>query len=76
MSFLEPTIKVDLATTTCDNIVVEILKSVVIDDLSNDLIEDELKSAMLTTLEYFMIPTEFKEFKELAQKISEEADYE
>jgi hypothetical protein len=76
MSFLEPTIKVDLATTTCDNIVVEILKSVVIDDLSNDLIEDELKSAMLTTLEYFMIPTEFKAFKELAQKISEEADYE
>jgi hypothetical protein len=76
MSFLEPTIKVDLTTTTCDNIVVEILKSVVIDDLSNDLIEDELKSAMLTTLEYFMIPTEFKAFKELAQKISEEADYE
>lgn len=76
MSFLEPTIKVDLTTTTCDNIVVEILKSVVIDDLSSDLIEDELKSAMLTTLEYFMIPTEFKAFKELAQKISEEADYE
>jgi len=76
MSFLEPTIKVDLTTTTCDNIVVEILKSVVIDDLSNDLIEDELKSAILTTLEYFMMPTEFKAFKELAQKISEEADYE
>jgi hypothetical protein len=52
---------------------VEILKSVVIDDLSNDLVEDELKSAMLTTLEYFMIPSEFITFKELIEKIAEEA---
>jgi len=73
MSFLEPTIKVDLTTTTCDNIVVEILKSVVIDDLSSDLIEDELKSAILTTLEYFMVPSEFITFKELTEKIAEEA---
>jgi len=73
MSFLEATIKVDLTTTTCDNIVVEILKSVVIDDLSSDLIEDELKSAILTTLEYFMMPSEFITFKELTEKIAEEA---
>ncbi len=47
MSFLdtEPTIKVDLTTTTCDNLVVEILKTVILDDLSSDLIEDELKNA-------------------------------
>ena len=52
MSFLdtEPTIKVDLTTTTCDNLVVEILKTVILDDLSSDLIEDELKNAMLITL--------------------------
>lgn len=75
MSFLdtEPTIKVDLTTTTCDNLVVEILKTVILDDLSSDLIEDELKSAMLTTLEYFMIPSEFITFKELVEKIAEEA---
>ena len=70
MSFLdtEPTIKVDLTTTTCDNLVVEILKTVILDDLSSDLIEDELKNAMLTTLEYFMIPSEFITFKELVEK--------
>ena len=75
MSFLdtEPTIKVDLTTTTCDNLVVEILKTVILDDLSSDLIEDELKNAMLTTLEYFMIPSEFLIFKELTEKIAEEA---
>ena len=75
MNFLdtEPTIKVDLTTTTCDNLVVEILKTVILDDLSSDLIEDELKSAMLTTLEYFMIPSEFITFKELVEKIAEEA---
>jgi len=75
MSFLdtEPTIKVDLTTTTCDNLVVEILKTVILDDLSSDLIEDELKNAMLTTLEYFMIPSEFIIFKELVEKIAEEA---
>lgn len=75
MSFLdtEPTIKVDLTTTTCDNLVVEILKTVILDDLSSDLIEDELKNAMLTTLEYFMIPSEFLTFKELTEKIAEEA---
>jgi|TARA_R100000353_G_scaffold4097_1_gene6160 hypothetical protein len=75
MSFLdtEPTIKVDLTTTTCDNLVVEILKTVILDDLSSDLIEDELKNAMLTTLEYFMIPSEFITFKELVEKIAEEA---
>ena len=75
MSFLdtEPTIKVDLTTTTCDNLVVEILKTVILDDLSSDLIEDELKNAMLTTLEYFMIPSEFITFKELVDKIVEEA---
>jgi len=75
MSFLdtEPTIKVDLTTTTCDNLVVEILKTVILDDLSSDLIEDELKNAMLTTLEYFMIPSEFTTFKELTEKIAEEA---
>ena len=75
MSFLdtEPTIKVDLTTTTCDNLVVEILKTVILDDLSNDLIEDELKNAMLITLEYFMIPSEFITFKELVEKIVEEA---
>ncbi len=75
MSFLdtEPTIKIDLTTTTCDNLVVEILKTVLLDDLSSDLIEDELKSAMLTTLEYFMIPSEFITFKELTEKIAEEA---
>ena len=75
MSFLdtEPTIKVDLTTTTCDNLVVEILKTVILDDLSSDLIEDELKSAMLTTLEYFMIPSEFNTFKELTEKIAEES---
>ena len=75
MSFLdnEPTIKVDLTTTTCDNLVVEILKTVILDDLSSDLIEDELKNAMLTTLEYFMIPSEFNTFKELTEKIAEEA---
>ena len=69
MSFLdtEPTIKVDLTTTTCDNLVVEILKTVILDDLSSDLIEDELKNAMLTTLEYFMIPSEFITFKELTE---------
>ena len=57
MSFLdtEPTIKVDLTTTTCDNLVVEILKTVILDDLSSDLIEDELKNAMLTTLELSLI---------------------
>ena len=75
MSFLdtEPTIKVDLTTTTCDNIVVEILKTVILDDLSSDLIEYELKNAMLITLEYFMIPSEFITFKELVEKIVEEA---
>ena len=75
MSFLdtEPTIKVDLTTTTCDNLVVEILKTVILDDLSSDLIEDELKNAMLTTLEYFMIPSEFLTFKELTEKITEES---
>ena len=75
MSFLdtEPTIKVDLTTTTCDNLVVEILKTVILDDLSSDLIEDELKNAMLITLEYFMIPSEFITFKELVEKIAEEA---
>ena len=75
MSFLdtEPTIKVDLTTTTCDNLVVEILKTVILDDLSSDLIEDELKNAMLTTVEYFMIPSEFITFKELTEKIAEEA---
>ena len=75
MSFLdtEPTIKIDLTTTTCDNLVVEILKTVILDDLSSDLIEDELKNAMLTTLEYFMIPSEFITFKELTEKIAEEA---
>ena len=75
MSFLdtEPTIKVDLTTTTCDNLVVEILKTVILDDLSSDLIEDELKNAMLTALEYFMIPSEFITFKELIEKIAEEA---
>ena len=75
MSFLdtEPTIKVNLTTTTCDNLVVEILKTVILDDLSSDLIEDELKNAMLTTLEYFMIPSEFITFKELVEKIAEEA---
>ena len=75
MSFLdtEPTIKVDLTTTTCDNLVVEILKTVILDDLSSDIIEDELKNAMLTTLEYFMIPSEFSKFKELTEKIAEEA---
>ena len=75
MSFLdtEPTIKVDLTTTTCDNLVVEILKTVILDDLSSDLIEDELKNAMLTTLEYFMIPSEFITFKELVEKIAEES---
>ena len=75
MSFLdtEPTIKVDLTTTTCDNLVVEILKTVILDDLSSDLIEDELQNAMLTTLEYFMIPSEFITFKELVEKIAEEA---
>ena len=75
MNFLdtEPTIKVDLTTTTCDNLVVEILKTVILDDLSSDLIEDELKSAMLTTLEYFMILSEFSTFKELTEKIAEEA---
>ena len=75
MSFLdtEPTIKVDLTTTTCDNLVVEILKTVILDDLSSDLIEDELKNAMLITLEYFMIPSEFNTFKELTEKIAEEA---
>jgi len=75
MSFLdtEPTIKVDLTTTTCDNLVVEILKTVILDDLSSDLIEDELKNAMLITLEYFMIPSEFITFKELTEKIAEEA---
>ena len=75
MSFLytEPTIKVDLTTTTCDNLVVEILKTVILDDLSSDLIEDELKNAMLITLEYFMIPSEFITFKELVEKIVEEA---
>ena len=75
MNFLdtEPTIKVDLTTTTCDNLVVEILKTVILDDLSSDLIEDELKNAMLTTLEYFMIPSEFSIFKELTEKIAEEA---
>tara|TARA_R100000322_G_C5361288_1_gene171026 strand:+ start:137 stop:373 length:237 start_codon:yes stop_codon:yes gene_type:complete len=75
MSFLdtEPTIKVDLTTTTCDNLVVEILKTVILDDLSSDLIEDELKNAMLTTLEYFMIPSEFLTFKELTEKIAEES---
>ena len=75
MSFLdtEPTIKVNLTTTTCDNLVVEILKTVILDDLSSDLIEDELKNAMLTTLEYFMIPSEFNTFKELTEKIAEEA---
>lgn len=75
MSFLdtEPTIKVDLTTTTCDNLVVEILKTVILDDLSSDLIEDELKNAMLTTLEYFMVPSEFITFKELTEKIAEEA---
>ena len=75
MNFLdtEPTVKVHLTTTTCDNIVVEILKTVILDDLSSDLIEDELKSAMLTTLEYFMIPSEFSTFKELTEKIAEEA---
>lgn len=75
MSFLdtEPTIKVDLTTTTCDNLVVEILKTVILDDLSSDLIEDELKNAMLTTLEYFMIPSEFITFKELTEKIAEES---
>ena len=75
MSFLdtEPTIKVDLTTTTCDNLVVEILKTVILDDLSSDLIEDELKNAMLTTLEYFMIPSEFNTFKELTEKIAEES---
>ena len=75
MSFLdtEPTIKVDLTTTTCDNLVVEILKTVILDDLSSDLIEDELKNAMLTTLEYFMIPSEFITFKELVEKIVAEA---
>ena len=75
MSFLdtEPTIKVDLTTTTCYNLVVEILKTVILDDLSSDLIEDELKNAMLTTLEYFMIPSEFSTFKELTEKIAEEA---
>ena len=75
MSFLdtEPTIKVDLTTTTCDNLVVEILKTVILDDLSSALIEDELKNAMLTTLEYFMIPSEFNTFKELTEKIAEEA---
>ena len=75
MSFLdtEPTIKVDLTTTTCDNLVVEILKTVILDDLSSDLIEDELKNAMLTTLEYFMIPSEFIIFKELVEKIAEES---
>ena len=75
MSFLdtEPTIKVDLTTTTCDNLVVEILKTVILDDLSSDLIEDQLKNAMLTTLEYFMIPSEFLIFKELTEKIAEES---
>ena len=75
MNFLdtEPTIKVDLTTTTCDNLVVEILKTVILDDLSSDLIEDELKNAMLTTVEYFMIPSEFTTFKELTEKIAEEA---
>ena len=75
MSFLdaEPTIKIDLTTTTCDNLVVEILKTVILDDLSSDLIEDELKSAMLTTLEYFMIPSQFITFKDLTEKIAEEA---
>jgi hypothetical protein len=75
MSFLdtEPTIKVDLTTTTCDNLVVEILKTVILDDLSSDLIEDELKNAMLTTLEYFMIPSEFLIFKELTEKIAKES---
>ena len=75
MSFLdtEPTIKVDLTTTTCYNLVVEILKTVILDDLSSDLIEDELKNAMLTTLEYFMIPSEFLTFKELTEKIAEES---
>ena len=75
MNFLdtEPTIKVDLTTTTCDNLVVEILKTVILDDLSSDLIEDELKNAMLTTVEYFMIPSEFITFKELTEKIAEEA---
>ena len=75
MSFLdtEPTIKVDLTTTTCDNLVVEMLKTVILDDLSSDLVEDELKNAMLTTLEYFMIPSEFITFKELVEKIAEEA---
>ena len=75
MSFLdtEPTIEVDLTTTTCDNLVVEILKTVILDDLSSDLIEDELKNAMLTTLEYFMVPSEFITFKELTEKIAEEA---
>ena len=75
MSFLdtEPTIKVDLTTTTCYNLVVEILKTVILDDLSSDLIEDELKNAMLTTLEYFMIPSEFNTFKELTEKIAEES---
>ena len=75
MNFLDtkPTIKIDLTTTTCDNLVVEILKTVILDDLSSDLIEDELKSAMLTTLEYFMIPSEFSTFKELTEKIAEEA---
>tara|TARA_R100001198_G_scaffold6890_1_gene3214 strand:+ start:31 stop:267 length:237 start_codon:yes stop_codon:yes gene_type:complete len=75
MSFLdtEPTIKVNLTTTTCDNLVVEILKTVILDDLSSDLIEDELKNAMLTTLEYFMIPSEFLTFKELTEKIAEES---
>ena len=75
MSFLdtEPTIKVDLTTTTCDNLVVEILKTVILDDLSSDLIEDELKNAMLTTLEYFMIPSKFLTFKELVEKIAEES---
>ena len=38
-----------------------------------DLNEDELKNAMLTTLEYFMIPSEFITFKELVEKIAEEA---
>ena len=75
MSFLdtEPTIEVNLTTTTCDNLVVEILKTVILDDLSSDLIEDELKNAMLTTLEYFMVPSEFITFKELTEKIAEEA---
>ena len=74
MSFLdtEPTIKIDLTTTTCDNLVVEILKTVILDDLSSDLIEDELKNAMLTTLEYFMVPSQFTTFKELTEKIEEE----